>query len=586
MQLNLPQQLSNEVIKYDATRARLARAIEQQNKPERKKARYPRGNVVALNLVPEEICKPDVVQKAIDDINLSCANRAYAVINRINADNELEAYLCIYYFKQLWVAFWVPETKDDYWYGMSFAFRDTKAGHDATSTGFFRNKSITLGSVNALFKTDDLKATKIGRTTWLHQSVKFNQDLINEGYTRNYWLDVDDCHHLRSYGSHYEMQKGVRQVETTLLKRIPRWSNSRSAYPSMWDRTQPEGNTIAYCLKQLPYNHVLSNAKLESYEHTVDWWLKTFKLYRYVTPLLDTAWFRKQLSKMCVNMQSALDNAGHNAELVDVTRYASELIQFCNHTDDILNIYPDINVDYLISRYDLITEVSMHTIGGHNTKAVTWIRNNLAVESFFNMMQQFHSSKSAERNDEFHRRYDMNDQSKRLTYYWRDWDDTRSMLQQVLEWNDGDGKDEQLEVKPKRWRITEWHDHLMAQTWKIRNPNIELPQKLFPKPVSVDNYTFIQPIDTHQLATWGQRVRNCVGSSGYADGIKKFKHLIVLCMIDRKPRITIQLKVDNAHVDVVQIADIGNERLSEDTKLIIQEKLASAFRKREEQLNN
>ena len=96
------------------------------------------------------------------------------------------------------------------------------------------------------------------------------------------------------------------------------------------------------------------------------------------------------------------------------------------------------------------------------------------------MMQQFHSSKAAERNDEFHRRYDINDQSKRLTYYWRDWDDTRSMLQQVLDWNDGDGKDDQLEVKPKRWRITEWHDHLMAQTWKIRNPNIELPQKAVP----------------------------------------------------------------------------------------------------------
>ena len=57
-------------------------------------------------------------------------------------------------------------------------------------------------------------------------------------------------------------------------------------------------------------------------------------------------------------------------------------------------------------------------------------------------------------------------------------------------------------------------------------------------------------------------------------------------MIDKKPRITIQLKVDNAHVDVVQIADVGNERLSDDTKLDIQMKLASAFRQREEQLNN
>ena len=31
--------------------------------------------------------------------------------------------------------------------------------------------------------------------------------------------------------------------------------------------------------------------------------------------------------------------------------------------------------------------------------------------NILNMMQQFHSSKAAERNDEFYRRYDINDQS-------------------------------------------------------------------------------------------------------------------------------------------------------------------------------
>ena len=128
MQLNLPQQLSNEVIKYDKTLSKFARDMEQANKPQRKKTRYPRGNVASLNLVPEEICKPDVIQKAIDDINLSDAGSAYAVINRVNSDNELEAYLCLYYFKQLWVAFWIPETKDDYWYGMSVAFQILKLG--------------------------------------------------------------------------------------------------------------------------------------------------------------------------------------------------------------------------------------------------------------------------------------------------------------------------------------------------------------------------------------------------------------------------------------------------------------------------
>ena len=34
------------------------------------------------------------------------------------------------------------------------------------------------------------------------------------------------------------------------------------------------------------------------------------------------------------------------------------------------------------------------------------------------------------------------------------------------------------------------------------------------------------------------------------------KHLIILCMIENKPRYTIQLTVDNGVMSVVQIADV------------------------------
>ena len=73
----------------------------------------------------------------------------------------------------------------------------------------------------------------------------------------------------------------------------------------------------------------------------------------------------------------------------------------------------------------------------------------------------------------------------------------------------------QLNPQPKRWRFQEWHDHLMAETWKIQNPNHDLPQKLFPQPISTDGHTFFQPIDTHQLAHWGRAVHNCVGGTSY-----------------------------------------------------------------------
>ena len=124
--------------------------------------------------------------------------------------------------------------------------------------------------------------------------------------------------------------------------------------------------------------------------------------------------------------------------------------------------------------------------------------------------------------------------------YFHLWRDTYQMLTQCIAAGRIDN------IKPKRWRLQEWHDHLMAETWKITNPNIDLPQKLFPNPMRIpfndvinhtqsgtlpgDGYfSFFQPHDTHQLAAWGRAVRNCVGGGhGYAEGIKKMKHLITI----------------------------------------------------------
>ena len=123
--------------------------------------------------------------------------------------------------------------------------------------------------------------------------------------------------------------------------------------------------------------------------------------------------------------------------------------------------------------------------------------------------------------------------------------------------------------KPRRWRLTEFHDHLMGIQWKTRNEDFNLPQDLFAKPVKVtwqqayegtvvdrtlrnqialavgkpmwseqENsvISFFQPITSHQLADWGRAVRNCVGNSSYANMISKKRYFIVLAMLDHKPR--------------------------------------------------
>ena len=214
-----------------------------------------------------------------------------------------------------------------------------------------------------------------------------------------------------------------------------------------------------------------------------------------------------------------------------------------------------------------------------------------------------------------------------LTCYFREWTDTISLLDDIigsqaleennptsLEVTGNDGRIldiNPVEIsKPRRWRLTEFHDHLMGIQWKTRNEDFNLPQDLFAKPVKVtwqqayeehwgkESYkntketykdsdmwsekensviSFFQPITSHQLADWGRAVRNCVGNSSYASAINRKRYFIVLAMVDHKPRYTIQLKLSDGVLVVDQIADIGNRRLSDPEKDFVQKSIAYAL---------
>ena len=60
------------------------------------------------------------------------------------------------------------------------------------------------------------------------------------------------------------------------------------------------------------------------------------------------------------------------------------------------------------------------------------------------------------------------------------------------------------------------------------------------------------------------------------------KHLIILCMIENKPRYTIQLTVDNGVMSVVQIADVGNKRLNDQERSDVEDVFKEALKIRED----
>ena len=137
-------------------------------------------------------------------------------------------------------------------------------------------------------------------------------------------------------------------------------------------------------------------------------------------------------------------------------------------------------------------------------------------------------------------------------------------------------------TKPRRWRFREWHDHVQGLQWKVQNKKEDLPQCLFPEPMKVNGYTFLQPLDTHMLAEWGKAVRNCVGSHGYSDRIKNYQSMILLVMVDREPRYTIQCEVEKGEMTVSQIADVCNRTLEPEDRTRVEQMLGEAITKRDE----
>jgi hypothetical protein len=105
--------------------------------------------------------------------------------------------------------------------------------------------------------------------------------------------------------------------------------------------------------------------------------------------------------------------------------------------------------------------------------------------------------------------------------------------------------------------------------------------------VGDERWSFFQPHDTHQLSAWGQAVRNCVGNAkDYADGVRKKKHFIVLCMVDGKPQFTVQLKVDMGMMSVSQIVGTSNQRLTDVQKDSYTKAFGKALHSRNDELES
>ena len=584
MQFSLPSSLQLEVMSYDKTLKKL-----QPKTTTTKKAKYPNGN--PSNLIPTHIVNDRTWQEAVDYINsTSVANGKVRLITRPVFGEEPKPVAVIYFYKQMWMAAWLPQKEeDDYYYGLSWTYKDTATARKACSGTVLRPQDTDK-------QWREIERVKDGKSYWFRDTVLFNDALIKEGYTRSYWKAVNQGNHfIQSWGASNHIYRAVRTWESTLLSSIPTYKNSFSH--NVFQRVANKDNGL---LKLMTTSHTRPkwlNIMESSYVHDINDVMKKISScynHPWLTEVWESKWFRRMVATAMDKLQTIYDteNAKQEFNLDLLVQPYSELQVFIDSICHIKCIWRDMDINYLHSRYDYLSRIEMH--GYHSETGYQWLRDNLPVESFLNMLTKQYDKAFALRK-ELNTRHRVDPRTGHQHMYDYEWRDTYSMLTQCIKGNVDPAK-----LKPRRWRMTEWHDHLMAETWKLDNPLTSLPQKLFPEPIKVPlkgaitmaepevvhTYTFLQPLDTHMLAHWGRAVRNCVGSHSYAEGIKKYRHMIVLVMIDNKPRYTVQLTVDNGVMHVSQIADVGNARLDDTARAIVENQLKMALNIRELQLKS
>jgi hypothetical protein len=389
------------------------------------------------------------------------------------------------------------------------------------------------------------------------------------------------------------MYEPIKRFEAQVQISIPQWEDSRNMFERM------RVTCIADVLTREHHTEYWKTANKSEWLPSADTVFNFIKstdvhsslnaigddctVYKNILHVLDTPFFRKWIQNKC-NESIQLFNDPSNNEKINILRPWNTIFHLCKQIRNIHNIWGDAcPLDYYQTNLNALLGVNCYP--SYQTKTgFPWLVNHMPVASFFTWINKFYETKEAERlaDTYHHMRYYMSNQTGLYVYPFRELEDTLSMVATVIE-------DKGELTPPKRWRITEFHDYVQAEAWKISNANEKLPQDLFPTPIKVqhndEQWTFIQPMDTHQLAAWGQAVRNCVGNAtNYAEGVRKKQHFIVLCMIDNKPQFTVQLKVSMGMMTVDQIAGISNARLTEEQRESYTKVFGQALQQREKVL--
>lgn len=314
----------------------------------------------------------------------------------------------------------------------------------------------------------------------------------------------------------FPVSSAVRIFTNTFKIRITKYIN-------VWDNALDPFKAYNTSLAMIFHNY--SEVNNFNWIPDLNFFIKSARVRNEIVPILETPFFKREIQNY---IQSTIDeyNSLKDLKYISINQITIRLraINFVNYLygDEIsLDLYQQIwNSDLGSSVYSFDSSYISEFV-------CSWMQNNVPVKSFVNMLIRSHSE---------------------IT-------DSIGMLSDILRKNG-------VITYEGRWRPKDFHDHIMSEHWKFNNKNEKLDQDLFPQPLKVENMTYIQPIDTHQLSKWGRAVKNCVGNSTYINGVKKKTHFIVLGLKNNEPYLTVQATLQNQNFKVVQIKKICNANLN------------------------
>ena len=559
MEFYLPSNLQAQLIPYDPTLKKLARTTNPKSKST--KPKFPLGQ--PYDIIPASVIKTSLVQDAVNLINNEeLKNRVHQFRSIVSDPDRAETITTaiLYHYESCWYAAWLPPKgqEDKYVYGYAYAYKNIASAKKTIPHVVEQN-------------IDNCTSVMYGRSQFITYQELVTKESIIAGNDRQKW-SIPSI----SWNKGSNIRTACDNFVKALTKTIPTWEGYHGGgifqrlrdnkWPSLLDIDRIIDKEQALTWKPSVEN--LFKIIDESILHPNDYSYGNYRDYSRIRHIIDKPFFRKWIQINCDECIERFLNTENKLRKY-ITAPWEQLHSLFHSINYVNEIWPDCPIDYYQTHAEELTFV--YGLGNRLACTDTWLRDNMPVASFFHILAKFMADEKQNRGGMVWGRH-----------YFNDWRDTTTMIGTVLTV----GKT--LEV-PKRWRLTEFHDHVQAEAWKIQHPNTDLPQDLFPAPVKVQageqTWTFLQPIDLHQLSAWGQAVRNCVGNaSHYAEDIKKKKHFIVLAMVDHKPLFTIQLEVNNGMMSVTQIKGVANASLSDNEKDAYTKAFGDALKQRDKEL--